>query len=319
MRKLQYRIVDVFTDCLFGGNPLAVFLDGRGVSDTEMQALAREMNLSETTFVLPPDDPANDFRVRIFTPCRELPMAGHPTVGTAFVLAREKMLPAGGDAIVIRLEEKVGVIPVRLQMKDGAPDKIWMTQPHPAFGPVFSNTVAVAEMLGIDPSGIRSELPIEVISCGLPFLFVPVRDLATMRRLNFNKDLCYRALDSQSVHNVFAFAMEVENAGSTVHSRMFAPELGVPEDPATGSASGPLGCYLVRYGVVSAKPTVSIVSEQGIEMGRPSFIHIEITQEAGEITGVKVGGQTVFVGGGEIELGIGQQKRSGPLESPPLR
>jgi trans-2,3-dihydro-3-hydroxyanthranilate isomerase len=304
VRKLQYRIVDVFTDRMFGGNPLAVFLDGRGVSDTEMQALAREMNLSETTFILPPDDPANDFRVRIFTPGRELPMAGHPTIGTAFVLARERMVPAGGEIVTIRLEEKVGLIPVRLEMKDGTPDKIWMTQPRPAFGPVFPNAAAVAEMLGIDPADIRNDLPIEVVSCGMPFLFVPVRDLATMRRLSFNRDLSRRTLESLEVSEVFAFAMEVENAGSTVHSRMFAPELGVPEDPATGGASGPLGSYLVRHGVVSAQPKASIVSEQGIEMGRPSFIHIEITQEANEITQVKVGGQTVFVGAGEIELGI---------------
>ena len=304
MRKLPYRIVDVFTDHMFGGNPLAVFFDGRGLSETEMQALAREMNLSETTFVLPPDDPANDFRVRIFTPGRELPMAGHPTIGTAVVLAREKMLPAGGETLTIRLEEKVGPIPVRLEMKNGVPDKIWMTQPRPTFGPVFPNSAAVAEMLGIDPADIRNDLPIEVVSCGMPFLFVPVRDLATMRRLNFNKDLSHRALDPLGVQEVFVFAMEVENTGSTVHSRMFAPELGIPEDPATGGASGPLGSYLVRHGVVSARPKASIVSEQGIEMGRPSFIHIEITQEANEITEVKVGGQTVFVGGGEIELGI---------------
>jgi trans-2,3-dihydro-3-hydroxyanthranilate isomerase len=304
MRKLQYRIVDVFTDRMFGGNPLAVFLDGRGVTDTEMQALAREMNLSETTFILPPTDPANDFRVRIFTPGRELPMAGHPTIGTAFVLAREQMVPAGGETVTIRLEEKVGLIPVRLEMKDGTLDKIWMTQPRPTFGPVFPDAAAVAAMLGIDPAGLRSDLPIEVVSCGMPFLFVPVRDLATMRKLSLNKDLSRRALDPLGVQEVFAFAMEVENAGSTVHSRMFAPDLGIPEDPATGGASGPLGCYLVRYGVVSAAPKASIVSEQGIEMGRPSFIHIEITQEANEITEVKVGGQTVFVGGGEIELGI---------------
>ena len=304
MRKLQYRIVDVFTDRMFGGNPLAVFLDGRGVSDAEMQALAREMNLSETTFILPPADPANDFRVRIFTPGRELPMAGHPTIGTAFVLAREQMVPAGGETVTIRLEEKVALIPVRLEMKDGLPDNIWMTQPRPAFGPVFPNTAAVAEMLGIDPADIRNDLPIEVVSCGMPFLFVPVRDLATVRRLNFNRDLSRRALESLEVSEVFVFAMEVENAGSTVHSRMFAPELGVPEDPATGGASGPLGSYLVRHGVVSAQPKASIVSEQGIEMGRPSFIHIEITQEANEITEVKVGGQTVFVGAGEIELSI---------------
>ena len=288
---------------MFGGNPLAVFLDGRGLSETEMQTLAREMNLSETTFILPPDDPANDFRVRIFTPGRELPMAGHPTIGTAFVLAREKMLPGGGETLTIRLEEKVGLIPVRLEMKDGVPDKIWMTQPQPTFGPVFPNAAAVAEMLGIDPADIRNDLPIEVVSCGMPFLFVPVRDLATMRRLSFNRDLSRRALESLEVSEVFVFALEVENAGSTVHSRMFAPELGVPEDPATGGASGPLGSYLVRYGVVSAQPKASIVSEQGIEMGRPSFIHIEITQESNEITEVKVGGQTVFFGGGEIELG----------------
>ncbi len=302
MRKLAYRIVDVFTDRMFGGNPLAVFLDGRGVSDREMQALAREMNLSETTFILPPADPANDFRVRIFTPGRELPMAGHPTIGTAFVLAHDKMLPPGGDIVTIRLEEKVGLIPVRLEMKNGVPDKIWMTQPRPAFGPVFPNVAPVAQMLGIDPADIRSDLPIEVVSCGLPFFFVPVRDLATMRRLSFQRDLSRRVLGSLEVAGVFTFAMEVENPGSTVHSRMFAPDLGVPEDPATGSASGPLGSYLVRYGVVRAAPKAAIVSEQGIEMGRPSFIHIEITQEANEITEVKVGGQTVFVGGGEIVL-----------------
>ena len=304
MKKLQYRIVDVFTDRMFGGNPLAVFLDGRGVTDTEMQALAREMNLSETTFVLPPDDPANDFRVRIFTPGRELAMAGHPTIGTAFVLAREKMLPAGGDILTIRFEEKVGPIPVRFEMKDGTPDKIWMTQLRPNFGPVFPNAIAVAEMLGIDPAGLRTDVPIEVVSCGMPFLFVPAHDLATMRRLNFKRDLSHRVLDSLEVHEVFVFAMEVENAGSTVHSRMFAPDLGISEDPATGGASGPLGCYLLRHSLLPTKPKTSIVSEQGIEMGRPSFIHIEIAQEANEITEVKVGGQTVFVGGGEIELGI---------------
>ena len=304
MRKLQYRIVDVFTDRMFGGNPLAVVLDGRGVTDVEMQALAREMNLSETTFVLPPDDPANDFRVRIFTPGRELAMAGHPTIGTAFVLAREKMLPAGGNTLTIRFEEKVGPIPVRLEMKHGAPDMIWMTQPLPNFGPVFPNAAPVAEMLGIDPAHIRTDLPIEVVSCGVPFFFVPVRDLATMRKLSFNKDRSLGVLGQLGVHEVFVFAMEVENAGSTVHSRMFAPRLGIPEDPATGGASGPLGCYLVRHGLVPVQPKAAIVSEQGMEMGRPSFIHIEITQEANEITEVKVGGQTIFVGGGEIELGL---------------
>jgi trans-2,3-dihydro-3-hydroxyanthranilate isomerase len=137
----------------------------------------------------------------------------------------------------------------------------------------------------------------------MPFLFVPVHDLATMRRLSLNKDLSHRVLEPLEVHEVFVFAMEVEHASSTVHSRMFAPDLGISEDPATGGASGPLGCYLLRHGLLPAQPKTSIVSEQGIEMGRPSFIHIEIAQEANEITQVNVGGQTVFVGGGEIELG----------------
>ncbi len=293
-RRLQYRIVDVFTDRIFGGNPLAVFLDGRGVCDAEMQALAKEMNLSETTFVLPPEDTANQFKVRIFTPARELPMAGHPTIGTAFVLAREGLLQESGSEVTIRLEEKVGVIPVRLHFKN--------QQPQPQFGPRVSDAKAVAEMLSIAPDAIDPELPLEFVSCGVPFLIVPVRDLNTMRRLKFRADIAQRELEPFGVNEMLAFAPEVEFPGSTVHSRMFAPELGVPEDPATGSATGPLGCYLVRYGRVVADPTAAIVSEQGIEMGRPSFLHVRVTQDDGEITDVQVGGQAVLVGQGEITL-----------------
>ena len=301
-RKLSYRIVDVFTDRMFGGNPLAVFVDGRGLTNAEMQALAKEMNLSETTFVFPPTAEVNDFQLRIFTPARELPMAGHPTIGTAYTLAREGMINVAARGLTIRFEENIGVIPVRLEFSDGQAQMIWMTQPPPTFGAISTDRQGIAEMLSISPDAIDSELPVQVVSCGVPFLFVPIRDLAGMRALRFRREAAERVLEGIGVSDVFAFAPEVENTGSTVHSRMFAPELGIPEDPATGSASGPLGCYLVKHGVIGADPSVTIVSEQGIEMGRPSFIHVRITTDGDAISDVQVGGRSVFVGAGEITL-----------------
>src|SRR5215210_4242881 len=160
MRKLRYHIVDVFTDRAFGGNPLAVFTNGRGVRPELMQAIAKELNLSETTFVLPPENPENDYRVRIFTPAAELPMAGHPTVGTSFILAREHMIEPGNDETTIKLEEGVGTVPVNINFKDGAPDLIWMQQPLPRFGPRFEDAGVITEMLSLAPEAIETSLPI---------------------------------------------------------------------------------------------------------------------------------------------------------------
>jgi trans-2,3-dihydro-3-hydroxyanthranilate isomerase len=267
-----------------------------------MQRLAREMNLSESTFILPPEDPANHFKLRIFTPGKELPMAGHPTVGTSFVMARERLFDWSGDEAVLRLEEGVGPIEVRLEFRDGVPGMIWMAQLPPRFGPVTGDVAAVAEMLSIEPGDLNTDLPVEVVSCGVPFLIVPVRDLETMRRLRLRPEVSTRLLEPLGVGEVFIFAPEVEYEGSTVHSRMFAPGMGIVEDPATGAASGPLGSYLVHHDLVPADPTAYIVSEQGVEMGRPSFIHIRITREDGAISSVKVGGQAVYMGQGDIEL-----------------
>ncbi len=301
-RQLQYRIVDVFTDRMFGGNPLAVFLDARGLADTEMQSLAKEMNLSESTFIFPADDPANDFKVRIFTPGRELPMAGHPTIGTSFVLAREGLAPRDREELILRLEEKVGVIPVRMQFENGAPKMIWMTQPLPTFSePILDPTLA-AEMLNLDERDVDAELPIQIVSCGVPYPIIPVRSLSAMRRLQFRTDVARRELAQFGPTEALVFTREVENPGSSVHSRMFAPEFGILEDPATGSAAGPLGAYLVKHQVISANPTALILNEQGIEMGRPSFLHVRITTAGTEITEVQVGGAAVFVGAGEISL-----------------
>ena len=302
MTRYHYNLVDVFTDRAFGGNPLAVFTDPAGLSPETMQAIAKELNLSESTFVLPPESQENHFRVRIFTPAAELPMAGHPTVGTAFVLARERSVGRLGADATLYFEEGIGRVPVSIRFKDGAPDLIRMTQPLPTFGAQFSNTGAVAAMLSLDPGAIDTRLPIEVVSCGVPFLFIPITDLKSIKSIRLRPDAWEQVTKETKVGEIFVFTREVENEGSTVHSRMFAPAFGVPEDPATGAASGPLGCYLVRHGVVPASPTTRMVSEQGIEIGRPSFIQIEIDQEDGRITGVRVGGRCYFIGQGYIQV-----------------
>ena len=304
MRRLHYHRVDVFTDRAFGGNPLAVFANGRGLGTETMQAIAKEFNLSETTFVLPPDDPRHDWRVRIFTPGSELPMAGHPTVGTAFVLAREHMIPRGGDKSAgtnIILEEGVGPVPVSVEFEGGEPSYAEMTQPLPTFGPRPDDRRAVAAMLSLEESDLEPELPVEVVSCGVPFLYVPLRSLEAARRARPRADLIEAAAADGVPPQVFVFTREVESAFSTVHSRMFAPGLGITEDPATGAASGPLGCYLVTHGLVSGA-AADIVSEQGLEMGRPSFVKIRIEQSDGRISAVRVGGQCHFMGEGFIEI-----------------
>lgn len=302
MRKLRYHLVDVFTNRAFGGNPLAVFTNGRGLSTEVMQSIAKELNLSETTFVLPPADASNDYHVRIFTPGSELPMAGHPTVGTSFILAREHMIEPGSEETTIKLEEGVGTIPVTIKFKDGAPDLIWMQQPLPTFGPQIEDVKGVAEMLSIAPEDIETLWPIEIVSCGVPFLYVPLKDLRAARSIRFRLDVWERVMGESGISEVFVFTKETELEGSSVHSRMFAPALGITEDPATGAASGPLGCYLVRHEVLPASQRSEFTSEQGIEMGRPSIIKIIIEQDAGAISRVRIGGQSVFMGEGYLEI-----------------
>jgi trans-2,3-dihydro-3-hydroxyanthranilate isomerase len=300
MHELHYHLVDVFTDQQFGGNQLAVFPDGRGISDAVMQAIAKELRLSETTFVLPPDDPAHDCRVRIFTPARELPMAGHPTVGTAYVLAREGRTDIHDGEATFTFEEGVGPIPVTLAIRAGQPEMIWMQQPQPTFGPVVEDRATFADMLSLSPEDLDPRYPLQIVSTGVPFLYVPLASLDAARRARLRHDLWERVAAPQDIQKLFLFTQEVEYAGSTVHSRMFAPGIGIAEDAATGSASGPLGCYLVQYGLAAAGQT--IISEQGIEMGRPSFLHICIEREGDVFTRVGVGGKSVYVGRGTLSI-----------------
>ncbi len=302
MRRLHYHKVDVFTDRAFGGNPLSVFTNGRGISAETMQLLAKELNLSEATFVLPPQNPTNHYHVRIFTPTRELPMAGHPTVGTTFILAREHMIEQKGNPTTIILEEGVGDIPVALEYEGDQPGMIWMTQPSPQFGKqaTAEERTGIAAMLSLPAEALDDRYPIQVASSGVSFLYVPVRDLAAIKSVRMNLDLNDRLASSFGTTEVFVFTTEVETAGSTVHSRMFAPILGVWEDPATGSASGPLGAYLVRYGMVSDPH--HIISEQGLEIGRPSYLHVQVDKQGDQIGTVRVGGKCHYMGEGFFEL-----------------
>jgi trans-2,3-dihydro-3-hydroxyanthranilate isomerase len=303
MRKYNYVLADVFTDRAFGVNQLAVFTDGRGLSTEEMQSIAKEMNLSESSFVLPARDAKSDFFVRIFTPALEMPMAGHPTVGTAFVLAHEHMLGELTAEKAITFEEGVGLIPVTLKSQAGMPQSIFMRQPLPTFGPQVSDRTAIAQMLSLDVNDFVEGLPLEVVSCGVPFLYVPVKSLAALRSIRFRRDVWEKVLQNFVAPQIFAFTQEVEVTGSTTHCRMFAPGMGVTEDPATGAAHGPLGSYLVRHKLIEpVTGRVDFVSEQGFEIGRPSFVQVAIEHKSEDITAVYVGGKCYFMGAGYLEI-----------------
>lgn len=294
--------VDVFAARPFGGNPLAVFLDGRGLDDETMQQVALEMNLSEITFVLPPDDPAHAAKVRIFTPRAELQFAGHPTVGTAWVLASRGLLSEG--ARTATLELGIGPVQVELVGDDPAtPDFIWMTQGEPHFGDPVEDRDEVASALSLEPADLDPNYPAQAVSTGNWFLMVPVRDTAAVDRVSPNPMLAERLLNEieDNAHGFFVFTPIGEGR---VYSRMIAVIGGrVWEDPATGSASGPLGAYVVQHGMVSVEVArTGIVSEQGTAMGRQSFVHIAVETQDGEPGAVRVGGAVVPVFESQLKL-----------------
>jgi len=271
----EYVLVDVFTDRKFGGNQLAVFRDGRGVRDELMQSAAKELNIPETTFVVPAEQ-GGDHKLRIFTPARELPFAGHPTVGTAFVLADSR------DA-TLRLEERVGTLQVTV--RDGFTE---MEQPLPTFEPVADRD-AVAASISLDAADLEPALPIEIGSSGNRFMFVAVKTL----------DAVKRASPRGLAEAAYIFTTQTVEPGSTVHGRMYAPWQGIAEDPATGSANGPLGAYLVRHGLSDG---TRIVSEQGFEMGRRSLLYVRVGGGRDRITSVHVGGRGAIAGRGWLDL-----------------
>ncbi|HYP60907.1 MAG TPA: PhzF family phenazine biosynthesis protein [Thermomicrobiales bacterium] len=305
MASVGYLTVDVFTGRRFGGNPLAVIPDARGLSDDAMAAIAREFNYSETTFVLPPNDPANTARVRIFTPTTELPFAGHPNVGTGYVLGRLESLfgkPATDD---LRFEENAGLVVVEL-LRDGtevtgaaisAPQSL-------SLGPVL-DSAKVAECVGLPPSAIvTTRHRPQYASVGLPFLCVEISDLESLGRAVPNTILFRAAQDALAEpgleFNVYAYTA-ISTEPLAVRARMFAPLDGVPEDPATGSAAGALGAFIAHL-----QPDVDLDLHvpilQGIEMGRPSQIDLSVRKRRGSVEWVAISGRCVDVMRGTIEL-----------------
>jgi trans-2,3-dihydro-3-hydroxyanthranilate isomerase len=296
-RDYAFQQVDVFTDRIFGGNPLAVFLDGRGLSGEEMQAIALEMNLSETTFVLPPDDDTHLAKVRIFTPRAELPFAGHPTVGTTWVLARQGRIPAGASEVVLELG--IGPIGVTLEGPPDNPTFIWMHQGRATFGDAVEDRTSVAETLGIERDDLAAGLPVQFGSTGIPFLYVPLASPELVDRAALSS----RGFQGASLEATGAFLFHSEPGSNRAYSRMIATIGGaIWEDPATGSASGPLGAYLVEHGLSSGDGVAEIVSEQGTKMGRQSFVHIRVSVDARGPSEVSVGGSVVPVFDGVLTI-----------------
>ena len=270
--------VDVFSDELFGGNPLAVFLRGEDFKEAQFQQMAREMNLSETTFVLPSSHPDADFDVRIFTPEKELPFAGHPTLGTAFVLRHAGLVPSTQNHV--RLNFKVGVIQVDLQEDD----KIFMTQPPGKILQTFTNTEEVAQVLGLTANNI--DLPVQTASTGFPALLVPINSLRAMQRIVLNLSLLKVLLEEAEVDMIYPFTRQTLDQKSSVHARGFAPFVGIPEDPATGSVAGALGYYLKDKNPKEE----NVIIEQGYEMKRQGLIFVTM-----DGTKIQVGGKTRMV------------------------
>lgn len=298
MNQIKFFTADVFTNERFGGNQLAVFPDATKIPETLLQKIAREFNFSETTFVYPPKNHSNDCNVRIFTPGIEVPMAGHPTIGTAYILLSQGFIKPKNSGFLM-MEEKVGDIRVDFFSDNTGYHSITMSQPLPQFGPVESDYKLIAEILSIPSEEIELTYPIQSVSCGNNFLYVPIKRLKTIHKTEIRNESLKAAKLQLDSTELFVFTNETIYNTSHFHCRMFAPLFGIIEDPATGSAAGPFGCYLFKNKIVRDFP---IVLEQGFEMGRPSIIGVNIESRNEEITAVKVRGDVVLVSEGKMVI-----------------
>jgi trans-2,3-dihydro-3-hydroxyanthranilate isomerase len=296
-RAVKFYQADVFTSRVFGGNPVAVVPDAVGLADWEMQKIAREMNLSETVFVLPPTISGAEFRLRFFTPTQEIAFAGHPVLGAFYVLAHIGRLVLDEPVTRIHQETHVGVYPVDVFVREGCIRTVLMTQPKPEFlGLVepLRDLFEVAKAIGVPKTKITGTgLPVEIVSTGFPVMIVPVRTLTAVSAAAPNIALVNSVCEQHKAQGIMVFSTVTVEQESTVHTRMFASPVGVVEDPATGSATGALGAYLVKNGVVEVGPTTEILCEQGYEMDRPSRLVVQVQSDDDEIQTVHVGGQAV--------------------------
>lgn len=302
MRR-RFFTADVFTDHIFGGNPVAVFPDGSGIEGSRMQQVARELNLSETVFVLPAETGAGTRRVRIFTPLQEIPFAGHPTLGTAFVLAATGAIElTGGDTRIV-LEEGVGPVPVRIESEAGAPVRLELQAAQlPEAGPPAPPLEEIAAALSLAPEEVLdgADAP-KAFSCGLPFLFVALRSLAALGRAQLASAVWQSSIAGHWAPNVFLFTREAGTPGTDLRARMFAPAHGVSEDPATGSAVAALAGVLAPLDPRD-DARLQLQIDQGVEMGRPSRLQLDVEKRAGAVAAVHVSGSAVLVSEGEMEI-----------------
>jgi trans-2,3-dihydro-3-hydroxyanthranilate isomerase len=284
-------VVDVFTRHVLEGNPLAVFPDAELLDSQTMQRIARELNLPETTFVLPPRRQDCAVRFRIFTPFKEMRFAGHPTIGAAAVLLKKGMIE---DVTLFRIEEEVG--PVKVRVEGGTNPMLWLETPTIHWGQRYDSGLC-ADVLGLDPDDLLGAAP-QLLSAGNPTIFVPVasKDLVDRSWVDLSGMRELRGEDPE-LKCLFVFTPTPEGA----YSRMFAPEYGIPEDPATGSSTGPLAAYMMQHGMVSSHNGARFVSEQGVSMGRRSVIHVRIGGDRG-CDAIEIGGEVAHVAKGVMTI-----------------
>jgi len=290
MKKLPFYIVDVFAEKKYSGNQLAVFRRADGLSGEEMQAIARETNYSETTFILRDEPRGGDWDVRIFTPREEVPFAGHPTLGTAHVI-RNEILEGKAEAVTLNL--KVGRIPVTFG-RDGTS---WMRQVEPEFGKQHP-AETMAAMLNLPIDDIEDRFPVQEVSTGLPFFIVPLKTLTALKNAKINHDKYFAFIKDSWAKGILIFCPQAHEGGNDVSVRVFVDYFGVPEDPATGSGNGCLAGYLVRHRYFG-RDSIDIRSEQGYEIGRPSLLLLRAEEESGRIR-ISVGGRSITVARGDF-------------------
>lgn len=294
MKKPTFYIVDVFAEEKYAGNQLGVFRHGRNLSDTEMQRIAKEVNYSETTFILSEEERDGGYDVRIFTPEEELPFAGHPTLGTAYVIQQE-IIKESVKKVILNL--KIGQIPVSFNYSEGKVDIMWMEQKPPIFGEILDKS-RVSKVLSLEENDIDDRFPIQEVSTGVPSIIVPLKTLDAVKHSRVAKDMYFDLIKDTEAKAILIFCAETYSGENDLNVRMFADYYGVPEDPATGSSNGCLAAYLVKHRYFE-KEQIDIRVEQGYEIGRQSLLYLRAEEREGEID-VSVGGRAVMIAKGEF-------------------
>lgn len=296
MNSYKFYIVDVFAEAKYTGNQLAVFCDAGDLEGEQMQAIAREMNYSETTFIVSSETSSGGYDVRIFTPKAELPFAGHPTLGTAYILQQE-IIKQSVNRVVLNL--KVGQIPVKINGNDSEDAYLWMQQKAPSFGQIFP-VETIAEILGVSRDEVDCQYPIQAVSTGIPFIIVPLKTLDTLKQIKLNQDKYWQLIDNSDAKCILVFCSETYQSENDLNVRVFCDYLGIPEDPATGSANGCLAGYLVEYSYFGTSE-INVRVEQGYEIQRPSLLLLKASKKAAnESIEVHVGGKVIMVATGEF-------------------